>query len=153
MCVRKSIPSHIRPLPGYAEFIDELGRHPEKHNLLAPDLVFDPEVVFSIDYLADEDGWAHSMQVHPDGSADFIRHRPDQLDHGIRWICRTPDQDALGLCLPATAEPEGYLAEKAKGNIKIIPAQGEFRCQMEIGTVTAAEAKRLEEKIARMVGE
>jgi len=151
--VRKSIPSHIRPLPGYAEFIEELGRHPEKHNLLAPDLVFDPEVVFSIDYLADEDGWAHSMQVHPDGSADFIRHRPDQLDHGIRWICRTPDQDALGLCLPATAEPEGYLAEKAKGNIKIIPAQGEFRCQMEIGTVTAAEAQRLEEKIARMVGE
>jgi hypothetical protein len=151
--VRKSIPSHIRPLPGYAEFIEELGRHPEKHNLLAPGLVFDPEVVFSIGYRADEDGWAHSMQVHPDGSADFIRHRPDQLDHGIRWICRTPDQDALGLCLPATAEPEGYLAEKAKGNIKIIPAQGEFRCQMEIGTVTAAEAKRLEEKIARMVGE
>ena len=48
------------------------------------------------------------MQVHPDGTADYIGHRPDQLDHGVRWICRTPDQDALGICLPATAEPEGY---------------------------------------------
>lgn len=149
--VRKSIPSHIRPLPGYAEFIEELGRHPEKHNLLAPGLLFDPEVVFFIDYLADEDGWAHSMQVHPDSSADYIRHRPEQLDKGIRWISRTADQEALGIVLPATAEPEGYLAEKAKGNIKIIPAQGEFRCQMEMGTLTSAEAKRLEEKIARMV--
>jgi len=151
--VRASIPSHIRPPEGYVEFLRELKEHPELHNVLRSGLAFDPEVVFFIDYLADEEGWAHSMQVHPDGSADFIRHRPDQLDHGIRWICRTPDQDALGLCLPANAEPEGYLAEKAKGNIKIIPAQGEFRCQMEIGTVTAAEAKHLEEKIARMVGE
>jgi hypothetical protein len=151
--VRTSIPSHIKPPPGYVEFIEELARQPDKHNLLVPGLLFDPEVVFFINYLADEEGWAHSMQVHPDGSADYIRHRPEQLDKGIRWISRTADQEALGLVLPATAEPEGYLAEKAKGNIKIIPAQGEFRCQMEMGTLTSAEAERLEEKIARIVGE
>jgi hypothetical protein len=150
--VRKSIPSHIRPLPGYAEFIEELGRHPEKHNRLAPDLVFDPEVVFSIDYLADEDGWAYSMQVHPDGSADYVRHRPDQLDKGIRWISRTADQEALGLVLPATAEPEGYLAEKGKGNIKVLPPKGEFHCELEMGTLTLAEAKRLEERISLVAG-
>jgi hypothetical protein len=149
--VRTSIPSHIRPLPGYAEFLEELGRQPEKHNLLAPGLVFDPEVVFFIDYLTDEEGWAHCMQVHPDGSADYIRHRPSQLDKGVRWISRTPDQDALGMVLPATAEPEGYLAEKAKGNIKTLPAKGEFHCQMEMGTLTAAEAKRMEETIAQIV--
>jgi len=149
--VRKSIPSHIRPGPGYVEFLEELGREPEKHHVLAPDLVFDPEVVFSIDYLADEDGWAHSMQVHPDGSADYVRHRPDQLDKGIRWICRTPDQDALGIVLPATAEPEGYLAEKAKGNVKVLPAEAEFHCEMEVGVLAPAEAKRTEAKIARIV--
>jgi hypothetical protein len=149
--VRTSIPSHIRPRPGYVEFIEELGRHPERHNLLAPGLIFDPEVVFSIDYLADGDGWAHSMQVHPDGSADYVRHRPDQLDKGVRWISRTADQEALGLVLPATAEPEGYLAEKAKGNIKILPAKGEFRCELEMGTLAPVEAKRLEEKISQIV--
>ena len=149
--VRTSIPSHVRPQPGYVEFIEELGRHPEKHNLLAPGLLFDPEVVFSIDYVADEDGWAHTMQVHPDGSADTVRHRPAQVDKGIRWICRTADQDALGLVLPATAEPEGYLAEKAKGNIKTLPAGGEFRCDLEIGTLAPAEAERVGKKIARLV--
>lgn len=145
--VRTSIPSHIRPLPGYVEFIQELGQHPEKHNLLAPDLLFDPEVVFFIDCVADREGWAHSMQLHPDGSADYIRHRPDQLDKGIRWISRTADQDALGLLLPATAEPEGYTAEKAKGNLKLLPAQGTFRCDLEIGTLTPEEAQRMEVKI------
>jgi hypothetical protein len=149
--VRTSIPSHIRPLPGYTEFIQELARHPEKHNLLSPGLIFDPEVVFFIDCLTDEAGWAHSMQVHPDGSADYVRHRPDQLDKGIRWISRTADQDALGLILPATAEPEGYLAEKAKGNVKTIPARGEFRCEIEMGALAPSEVERMEEKIAQIV--
>jgi len=149
--VRTSIPSHIQPRPGYVEFIEELQRQPERHHLLTPDLAFDPEVVFYIDYLADEEGWAHSLQVHPDGSADYVRHRPAQLDKGVRWICRTADQDALGLALPATAEPEGYLAERAKGNIKVIPPKGVFHCEMEMGTLTAAEAQRMEEKIAHIV--
>ena len=149
--VRTSIPSHVKPLPGYVEFVQSLGRQPEKHNVLAPDLVFDPEVVFFIDYLTDEEGWAHSMQVHPDGSADYIRHRPDQLDKGVRWISRTGDQDALGLLLPATAEPEGYLAEKAKGNIKVIPPQGEFHFELEMGMLTPSKAQDMEEKIAKIV--
>ncbi len=149
--VRRSIPAHIRPPAGYQEFIEELACHPEKHNLLSPDLPFDPEVVLFVDYLADESGWAHSMQVHPDGSADYIRHRPDQLDKGIRWISRTGDQDALGLVLPATAEPEGYLAEKAKGHLKIVPPGGTFRCEMEMGVLAPAEAERLEAEIARLV--
>jgi hypothetical protein len=149
--VRTSIPSHIHPGPGYVEFIQELSRQPEKHNVLAPGLPFDPEVVFFIDYLADAEGWAHSMQVHPDGSADYIRHRPDQLDKGVRWICRTPDQDALGLLLPATAEPEGYLAERAKGNLKVLPAGGQFHFELEMGALAPAEVGPMQEKISHIL--
>ncbi len=149
--VRRSIPSHVRPLPGYVELIEELGRRPEQHNVLAPDLVFDPEIVFSIDYLADAEGWAHSLQVHPDGSADYVAHRPAQLDKGVRWICRTADQDALGLVLPATAEPEGYLAEKAKGNLKTLPARSEFHCDMQVGTLSPADAARIEAMIGQIL--
>jgi hypothetical protein len=150
--VRSSIPSHIRPPEGYREFLTQLEDQPEKHNVLKPELTFDPEVVFFIDYLADDRGWAHSMQVHPTGSADFISHRPAELDHAIRWISRTADQNALGLVLPATAEPEGYTAEKAKGNIKVLPAGGEFRCQLEVGALTPDEASALEEQIKQIVG-
>jgi len=151
--VRRSIPSHVRPGPGYVEFLEELGEHPEKHHVLAPDLVFDPELVFTIDYEADEEGWAHSMQVHPDGSADYVRHRPDLLDKGVRWICRTPDQDALGLVLPATAEPEGYSAEKAKGNVKVIPAQSQVHFEMDIGTLSPEKAQAVEAKVQEILGD
>lgn len=145
--VRRSIPSHVRPNPAYIEFLDELARRPELHHVLDPKLVFDPEVVFYIDYRADTQGWAHTLQVHPDGQADYIRHRPAQLEKGVRWICRTPDKDALGLVLPATAEPEGYLAEKAKGNIKILPPHGVFFAEYDLGALSAQEAAAIEERI------
>ncbi|MBG7610121.1 MAG: hypothetical protein IZT55_04560 [Anaerolineae bacterium] len=54
-----------------------------------------------------------------DGCSDYVAHKLSELDKGIRWISRTKDQDALGIVFPATAETEGYLAEKAKGNIRM----------------------------------
>jgi hypothetical protein len=150
--VRTSIPSHIIPKPGYKEFLDVLKDHPEKHHILSPDLLFDPEVAIFIDYLPGQDGWAHSMQVHPGGTADYVSHRPDQLPKATRWLCRTPDQDAMALIEPATAEPEGYLTEKAKGNLKILPPKGQYHCQMIIGALQAEEAKKVEQKIKQITG-
>lgn len=151
--VRTSIPSHIKPKPGYVEFIQELKEHPEKHHIMTPGLGFDPEVVFFVDYLADEAGWAHTMQVHPDGTADYVRHRPTELDKGIRWICRTPDQDALAMVEPGTAQTEGYSAEKVKGNIKILPPGGRFHCDIQAGMLTPQEAQQLEEKVTRLIAQ
>lgn len=150
--VRKSIPSHIHPPAGFGEFLQELAEHPERHNVLKPGLAFDPEVVFFIDYLADGQGWAHTMQVHPDGSADLISHRPEQLNHGVRWISRTPDQQALGMCLPATAEPEGYHAEKAKSNLRTLPGNTTVRFDMEVAYLAPDEARAMGEHIARTTG-
>jgi hypothetical protein len=149
--VRSSIPSHITPGPGYIEFIEELKVNPDRHHVLRPELAFDPEIVFFIDYQQDTDGWAHSLQVHPDGSADYIAHRPEQLDVGVRWISRTPDQDALGILLPATAEPEGYAAEKAKGNVKVLDGGATWRCDMIAGTMTAEETQHMAGQIGNIL--
>jgi len=148
--VRRSIPSHVRPAPGYREFLEELAQHPEKHNVLVPGLSFDPEVVFFVDYRADEEGWAYTMQVHPDGTGDLIRHKLAQLNHGIRWISRTPDQDTLGMCEPATAEPEGYHAEKAKGNVRELAAGASVTFEMEMGYLAADAVPAMERKIAAL---
>jgi hypothetical protein len=149
--VRSTIPAHITPGPGYVEFIESLKHQPEKHHILAPGLAFDPEAVFFIDYIADEAGWAHTMQLHPDGRADYLRHRPAQLPKGTRWISRTSDQDAIALVEAGTCEPEGYLTEKKKGNIKTLPPKGQFYCELEVGALSPAEAKRVEEKITALV--
>jgi hypothetical protein len=144
--VRKPAP-HVKSKPGYVEFLEDLAKHPEKHNVLSPGALYDPEAVLYLDYRTDSDGWAHSMQVHPDGRADYVAHRPDQLDKAVRWISRTPDQDCLGIILPATAEPEGYLAEKAKGNLKVLPPKGKFHCEIVAGALTPERAKEMEGKI------
>jgi hypothetical protein len=73
------------------------------------------------------------------------------LDTGIRWICRTPDQDALAMVETGTAETEGYSAEKAKGNIKVLPPGGKFHCEIELGLLLPPEARLVEEKVTRLV--
>lgn len=148
----RGVPPHLRVPPGYAEFLQELARDPSRHNVLSPQLAYDPEAVLYLDYLADGDGWARSIMVHPDGYASCIRHRPSQLRHGIRWISRTPDQDCLGIVLPATAEPEGYAAEKAKGNVGTLAGGASVLYEIDAGLLTPAEAKAEEKAIGATLG-
>jgi hypothetical protein len=150
MRLRANIPSFMEVADGYREFIKYLQGHPEKHLVLDDGQVYDPEVVFYLNYLADEEGWSHTMQIHPDGSADLVRHRPSQLDHGVRWICRTADQQALGM-EPCTAEVEGFTAEKKKGNVKTLRGSETFQCELEIGVLTPEEAKREEALIEKTI--
>ena len=50
--------------------------------------------------------------------------------------------------LPATAEPEGYAAEKAKGNVGTLAAGATVRFGFEAGLLTPAEVKAEEAVIA-----
>lgn len=150
--VRSVIPSHITPKPGYREFLERLEREPDVHNVLAPGLPYDPEAVLYVDYLADDDGWAHTLQVHPDGGADYVAHHPDQLPKGVRWISRMEDQNCIGIVLPATAEPEGYTAEKAKGNVVTVAPGAVWRTEMIAGAMTPEEAAAMERRIGAILG-
>ena len=148
--VRRSVPAHISPKPDYMDFIGRLADDPTPHHRLDPALAFDPEVVFSIDMRADEGGTAHAMQRHPDGSADYIGYRPSQAPVCMRWICRTPDQDGLGLAFPSTSEVEGYTAEKAKGHGVELAGGGIWSVDMRMGLLTPDEAADMEAGITAL---
>ncbi|PIE32471.1 DUF4432 domain-containing protein [candidate division KSB3 bacterium] len=149
-----NVPAHIKsshPIEDFKAFLHALKDDPTKHTVLTPDLILDPEVIFFLDYQADEDGFAHSMQVHPDGYAHYISHRLAELGKGVRWLCRTPDQDALGLYLPATAEHQGYLAEKEKGNVKILPGGESVEFRENVGLLNPEQAKEMEARIQKIL--
>jgi hypothetical protein len=150
--VRQSIPSHISPPPGYADFIAELAKKPELHHVLKPGLAFDPEVVFAIDMLPDAKGWVHALQRHPGSYGDTITYRKTEAPHTIRWICRTLDQDALGLAMPSTAGVEGYTIEKRKGNIVTVDGGASWTIEMKAGAVSQAEADAIAADISAIVG-
>lgn len=150
MHVRAEIPSYMAVSDSYRQFIEQLKTQPQRHLVFKPELAFDPEVVFFMDYLAGTDGLARSMQIHPDGSADVVRHRPTELKRYGRWICRTADQQAIGF-EPATAEPTGFTSEKKKGNVQMLAGGEIFRCEIETGVLTAQQAKQEEQIIAGVV--
>jgi hypothetical protein len=107
----------------------------------------EPELVMAMDVAADPSGWSHALQVLEDGTADFISYRPDELSHAIRWMVRNSDQEAFGLVLPATAEADGYLAEKAKGNLRQLLPGESWRCQLVFGALAASEVPAYEQVI------
>jgi hypothetical protein len=149
--VRSSIPSHLNVKPTYREFIERLKFHPEEHLVLKPELDFDPEIVFYINYLADEAGWARAMQIHPDGSADMVMHRTDQLNKGICWISRMADQQAIGF-EPGTAEVEGFTIEKEKGNLRYINSGEQFHCDIKTGYLSPQEAATQKQILKQTAG-
>ena len=56
-------------------------------------------------------------------------------------------QAALGLTLPATAEPAGKAAETAKGNLQSIAAGGDRLFEVEVGALDASAAAAKQDHI------
>lgn len=150
--VRRSVPAHIAPPPGYDAFVDRLAADPACHHRIDPALPCDPEIVFNLDMRSDAAGQSHAMQRHPDGSADVISYDTATLPMAVRWLCRTGDQQALGLASPATSGVEGHAAEKAAGRVTTLAPRGHWSARMTVGRLTAAEAEAMAHHIDRIAG-
>ncbi len=102
-----------------------------------------PEIVFTCKYFADADGSAHTMQLLPDGYAQYVAHRPDELPFGIRWISRTEDEDAMGMVLPATAEHLGRLWCQKQGYARYLKKGERVTYRMQTGILSPEKATRM----------
>ena len=120
---------------------------PSSHREIRRGVPVLPELVLTMTAASDSDGWAHALQKHPDGSADFVSWRADELPYAVRWIVRGPDKDALGLVLPATAAPDGLAAAMARGQVVWVRPGEAFRTSFRFGAVDTAEAVSLERDI------
>ena len=150
--VNINVPAHMKtsvPIEVFKDFLHKLKENPVLHHHVDPDALFDPEVTMYIDYNADENGVAHSMQIHPDGYADYAAHYPAQLPRTIRWISRSPDQDAMGLVLPATSGNNGFIAEYAAGNFITLPPGETQSFDIKAGLLTPDEAAEMKKHIER----
>ncbi|MBC8253063.1 MAG: DUF4432 family protein [Ardenticatenia bacterium] len=152
MELRTAIPEHVKVSEEFVDFLRQLEKNPRLTEVIRPGDEYNPEIAFFIHRpMVDEDGWSHYMQVHPDQSADYIRYKPEELDHNTRWISRTDDQAGLGLALPATCEPEGYTAEKKKGTIKESPARSSVAFSVVAGYLEKGPAKEMEVFIGELL--
>ena len=88
--------------------------------------------------------------MFPDGYAGYVSHHPAQLPFGIRWISRFPNEDAVGMLLPATGEHNGHADCVKKGYIRYMEADETVSIDFETGLLTPEEVTAMKEKIARM---
>jgi hypothetical protein len=143
--VRSSVPAHVRPTPAWSAYMAELTEDPSRLQTLNTPELYDPEIVCFFDGVrADAQGHAHFLLKHVDGAAFYTRYKPAQFDHAARWILHNADQRVAAFVLPATCEPEGYLAEKAKGNVRMLGAGESAVFSVTTGYLAVGEVQTVE---------
>jgi hypothetical protein len=143
--VRSSVPAHVKPTPAWSAYMAELTEDPSRLQTLNTPELYDPEIVCFFDGVrADAKGNAHFLLKHAQGQAFYTRYKPAQFDHAARWILHNADQQVAAFVLPATCEPEGYLAEKAKGNVRMLGAGESASFSVTTGYLATGEVQQLE---------
>eukprot|EP00040_Diaphanoeca_grandis_P026767 m.150380 g.150380 ORF g.150380 m.150380 type:complete len:557 (-) comp30724_c1_seq6:62-1732(-) len=148
--VSSSVNGLVPPTPDYIEFVASVKKDPTIVSRLTPEVIkgLDPEVLLYLrNFLKDADGFAHSMQVLPDGSADYVKHSPDELPRVTRWMVVDGSHSALGLCLPGTAEPTGKASETKKGNLRQLASGNTQIFSIEVGALDKTRANEVHQII------
>ena len=114
---------------------------------------YDPEMCINIRYKSDRAGWAHAMQVMPDGDACYVGFRTAELPYALRWFCRTGDEDGLGVALPTTGTNHSTAYQKAHGFFNTIPPHGHHQLRFDFGYLAPAEAQKMEKKIGDILSD
>lgn len=142
--VRRAVPAHVTPTPAYLARIAALAADPSASRIIRRADGFDPEQVFYLrDLATDAEGATTQLLRRPEGDAFLARYKPAEFPKTVRWILAGHDQSVCAFALPSTCEPEGYAAEKAKGNVIRLPAGATVRYSVELGHLDAAECAAL----------
>lgn len=97
-----------------------------------------PEIVNCYFHKADAKGWAVVKQVYPGKKGGvYVKYRPAELPYATRWIARTEQEDAMGMCLPATAEHKGRLFCQAHKEQRYLAPGKTFTLHVETGLLPA----------------
>ena len=133
-------------------YMDAMQKTPEVHTTVdKASQIYNPEIVSTLFYKADAEGYAHTMQYRPDGYACYVKHPVEPLNNSLRWISRTEDEDAMGMVLPASAEHKGYSHAKREGQIRTIPGGGTLEFTISFGLLVPVEAEKMSEKIEKVL--
>lgn len=108
---------------------------------------FDPELCINYRYRADGDGWAHAMQVAPEGDACYVGWETKLAPWALRWFCRTGDEDGVGIALPSTGTCHSTAYQRAHGYVNTLEPGGHHTLRWRFGHLDAAAASDVAHKI------
>lgn len=144
--VHRDVPDTLAPDKAAAllAYMEALEREPRRmYRVDAATQIYEPEIVFTIKYDPDEQGWAHCMQLAPEGDGHYVAFRPDEAPYGLRWIARTGSEDAMGMALPATAEHKGLHDCQSRGQMRILPPHAAVAFHVKAGYLDRFQAQTM----------
>jgi Domain of unknown function (DUF4432) len=149
--VRTEVPLHVKRTARFDAFLGRLAREPGLMETLREPQAYDPEQVFYLSGLrTDAKGETHLMLLRPQGDGFLVSFDPRTFPHTVRWVLCNADQAVAALALPATCEPEGYLAESRKGNVRTL-SKGEIAAfTVRTGYLDRDSARRMVETIEKL---
>ncbi|QKJ85748.1 DUF4432 family protein [Paramixta manurensis] len=124
--LRTSIPAHVKPTPRWLSYTRELQQSAQDFTCLDKPEMYDPEIVFFADDLAQYGDQAEFRLHSPQGFSFVTRFDTAQFNSATRWILHNADQQVAAFVLPATCRPEGFNAAQRAGTL-ITLAPGEQR--------------------------
>ncbi|WP_413206830.1 aldose 1-epimerase family protein [Rhodospirillum sp. A1_3_36] len=152
--VRTKVPAHVPRSPAYDGLLEALAKDPSVMEVTDEPERYDPEQVFYVRGAGTgPDGRTAQMYKRPEGDAFHIAYDPASLPKTVRWVLVNSDQKVCAFCLPATCEPEGHAAERAKGNVQTLPGGESRRFSVRLGYLTATETKAAECTIQAMAAD
>ena len=138
---RSVVPAHVVATPEYRAFLADLTTNPSRLQRLTEPERYDPEQVFYIKGpKRGADCLVHFMLLRREGDGFAIAWDPEAMPHTIRWILANSDQRVAAFAMPGTCEPEGYLAEKRKGNVRALAGGAKAAFSTRLAYVDASHA-------------
>ena len=135
----------------YYKYLDTLLENLSLMNEVGVDgQCYDPEICFGIEYEKSKNNRGYTLQDTGNGAC-YVSHPTDILPYSIRWISRTENEDAMGMCLPATGEHLGYKNAKEKGQIKILPPNSTLEFEIEAGWLDKNECESVKKTIKEIL--
>ena len=112
----------------------------------------DPEMCINIKYESDEEGWAHAMQVMPEGDSCYVRFKTEKLPYALRWLCRTGDEDGIGIALPTTGTNRSTKYQKENHLYNTIKPGEHEELRFDFGYLDIEETKLVKQHIEEILG-
>ena len=150
---RTAIPGHVVPTERYRALLRDLAAAPSGAEVLDDPTRFSPEQVFYVKGLSPgADGLARFLLRRREGDGFTVAYDPVAMPHTVRWLLADGDHGVAAFAMPGTCEPEGYTAEKRKGNVRQLAPGERARFETRLGYADQAAATDLARLIAASKG-
>ncbi len=150
VATRTAVPGHVRPTEAYRALLAELAQNPARMERLDEPARFNPEQVCYVRGLRPgPDGLVRVLLARPDGDGFAVAYDPGAMPHLIRWVFNDGDHRTAAFAMPGTCEPEGFAAEKGKGNVRSLAPGARVAFATWLGYADRGAAAALADAIGR----